>query len=507
VELDGRLNAPELLRPRLEVLKSGLQCLENGDAEGIGTVRRMGKVFLNWAIGEKLEEVERASFRLVRVKDPGLLEAGQALKAILEEVVSKLRPSGPERWMVLVVEDNPDDVALLELALASADRTVHIVSTGAEAEEILSKEEVSLLVLDLVLPDMDGRTLLSHIRVLDRYKDLTVLVVSGKGDPEVKAECLALGANAFFDKPVNPTSIGAAASSSLHREAQRRVNEQTDPLTHLLKRNALRELWNRWKFPEPSSVGIIGLDRFGELEARFDHEIADGILASVGTLLRETVPRGSVSARWEESEFLVLFPGLDRDSATGLLERVLASVRALEHKDPMGETFRVTASGGVVEIGTGTLFDDAVEAAYSLLEEAMEAGGNTLAKDASPPKTVTILVAEDDPLSAGILLHRLEKEGFNVLHYPDGAQALEGALSNQISMAILDVKMPEMDGFELLERLRKVPNYYGIPIMMLTSMGREEDIARGFQLGADDYMVKPFSPVEVLARVRRLLSR
>ena len=74
-------------------------------------------------------------------------------------------------------------------------------------------------------------------------------------------------------------------------------------------------------------------------------------------------------------------------------------------------------------------------------------------------------------------------------------------------MAILDVKMPEMDGFELLDRLRKVPNYYEIPIMMLTSMGREEDIARGFELGADDYMVKPFSPVEVLARVRRLLSR
>ena len=65
-------------------------------------------------------------------------------------------------------------------------------------------------------------------------------------------------------------------------------------------------------------------------------------------------------------------------------------------------------------------------------------------------------------------------------------------------MAILDVKMPGMDGFELLERLRKVPAYYELPIMMLTSMGREEDIARGFDLGADDYMVKPFSPVEVL---------
>ena len=137
----------------------------------------------------------------------------------------------------------------------------------------------------------------------------------------------------------------------------------------------------------------------------------------------------------------------------------------------------------------------------------MGSGGNTLAETATAGESPTILVAEDDPLSAGILIHRLEKEGFEVLHYPDGAEALEGAVSNQISMAILDVKMPGMDGFELLERLRKVPSYYDLPIMMLTSMGREEDISRGFELGADDYMVKPFSPVEVLARVRRLLSR
>lgn len=150
--------------------------------------------------------------------------------------------------------------------------------------------------------------------------------------------------------------------------------------------------------------------------------------------------------------------------------------------------------------------DDAVEEARALLEEAMEAGENTLAEKVGPEEAVTILVAEDDPLSAEVLLHQLKKEGFQVLHYPDGAQALEGALSNRIALAILDVKMPGMDGFELLESLRKVPAYFDVPIMMLTSMGREEDIARGFELGADDYMVKPFSPVEVLARVRRLLS-
>ena len=137
----------------------------------------------------------------------------------------------------------------------------------------------------------------------------------------------------------------------------------------------------------------------------------------------------------------------------------------------------------------------------------MSGGGKALPGKAGPEEALTILVAEDDPISAGILLHYLEAEGFNVLHYPDGAQALEGALSNRIALAVLDVQMPGMDGFELLERLRSDPAFQELPIMMLTSLSKEKDIAKGFELGADDYVVKPFSPIEVLARIRKLLTR
>ena len=112
--------------------------------------------------------------------------------------------------------------------------------------------------------------------------------------------------------------------------------------------------------------------------------MADGVLASVGALLREMTPKGCVAARWEESDFLVLCPGLGRADATGLLQLIFGEIRDLEHKDPKGETFRVTASGGVVEISSGSSFDDAVEDGYSLLKEALTSGGNTLAETAGP---------------------------------------------------------------------------------------------------------------------------
>ena len=118
-----------------------------------------------------------------------------------------------------------------------------------------------------------------------------------------------------------------------------------------------------------------------------------------------------------------------------------------------------------------------------------------------------ILVAEDDEISATLLLHRLEKDGLDVLRFENGKEAYDHALEEIPDLVILDVKMPGMGGFEVLERLRRVPSYSSVPIILLTSMGSEADVVRGFQLGADDYILKPFSPLELSARVWNLLRR
>jgi diguanylate cyclase (GGDEF)-like protein len=491
----------------LEVLKSGLERLRAGDEEGGGTVRRMGQAFLTWAIAEGLEPVEAAAFSVVRAEKGELLQAARELGQLIEQVVDRLRPDESEHLTILVAEDNPDDLLLMEVALHAPGRSFQTCPSGEEALSFLDRQDVALLVLDIMLPDMDGRALLAQVREMERYQKLPILVVSGKEGAEVEAECHALGATAFFRKPLDPSAIGAAASGALHREAQRRIGVRSDPLTHLLNRKALTDLWERWTFPRPSSVGVIGIDRFRDLEERFNYEVADGVLAAVGRLLRKSIPRGSVGSRWEEAEFLVLFPGWGLDRTRGHLEEILDRVRELEHRDPRGETFRLTASAGVAEVGSEANLESAVAEARGRLEEAKREGGDALGDAPEAEAAQRILVAEDDPLSAAILIDRLEREGFELHHYPDGAQALEGALSEPVDLAVLDVKMPEMDGFELLERLRKVPRYFNLPIIMLTSMGRDEDIARGFELGADDYMVKPFSPTEVLARIRRLLER
>ena len=118
--------------------------------------------------------------------------------------------------------------------------------------------------------------------------------------------------------------------------------------------------------------------------------------------------------------------------------------------------------------------------------------------------TASILIAEDDDDIRSLLRLYLEGEGYRVLEAPDGAAALRLAREESPDMAVLDVMMPEMNGFELTQALRK---YSDIPILILSAKSQDNDKILGLNLGADDYIAKPFNPVEIVARVKAQLRR
>ena len=116
----------------------------------------------------------------------------------------------------------------------------------------------------------------------------------------------------------------------------------------------------------------------------------------------------------------------------------------------------------------------------------------------------TILVIDDDQRMRRLLRLNLEKEDYRVVTAEDGPAGLEMAELDPPDLILLDVMMPEMDGFTVLQRLRE---FSEVPVVMLTAKGEEQDKVRGLDLGADDYLTKPFGPAELLARVRANLRR
>ncbi|NIQ96787.1 MAG: response regulator transcription factor, partial [Desulfuromonadales bacterium] len=120
------------------------------------------------------------------------------------------------------------------------------------------------------------------------------------------------------------------------------------------------------------------------------------------------------------------------------------------------------------------------------------------------PDEKLVLVVDDESRMVRFVRMNLELEGYQVAEASNGMEALEKVRDELPDLVVLDVMMPEMDGFETLEHLREIST---VPVIMLTVKGDEEDRIRGLELGADDYVTKPFSPRELASRIRAVLRR
>jgi len=118
-----------------------------------------------------------------------------------------------------------------------------------------------------------------------------------------------------------------------------------------------------------------------------------------------------------------------------------------------------------------------------------------------------ILVVDDEPDALEILGFKLKEAGYTPLFAKDGARAITAARDERPALIVLDLMLPEVDGLEVCKILRRDPTTATIPILMLTARAAEMDRVIGLELGADDYVTKPFSPRELVLRIKKLLAR
>lgn len=362
-----RLSLPE----KVKTIRSLLNEFRAGNAEAEANLRLLahslhgsGTTFGYPRISSAAKQVEHASSNAI------LHELAYLVRVLLEasrEQSSRESASSSPHIHILIIEDDADISNLMKVLLSqkSEHYRATVAANAAEATVALKQQSYALIVLDLVLPDADGRVLLREVRAT-YAASVPVFVLSGIDRQSIKDECLALGAQRYFNKPFNPETI---------------VN-QID-----------------------AELSVPGAP-------------ADPSLPSTGQNAKKT-----------------------------------------------------TASSPAGKV----------------------AGGR-------------ILVAEDDELLAGIIKHRLARDRFEVVHVTSGADAMQAVKQGGWSLIILDVKMPVHDGFEVLARVRSLPVNKGVPVIMLTAMGSEKDVVRGYDMGATDYIVKPFSPPELLARVKSLIK-
>lgn len=122
------------------------------------------------------------------------------------------------------------------------------------------------------------------------------------------------------------------------------------------------------------------------------------------------------------------------------------------------------------------------------------------------PSSVRVLVADDDADIRDLVEFKLTQAGFAVQAVPDGLSAWEAFCADPPQLAVLDVMMPGLSGIDVLRKIRE-SDHAGVPVLLLSAKSRDSDVDTGFAVGADDYVIKPFSPRELLHRVNGMLAR
>jgi diguanylate cyclase (GGDEF)-like protein len=480
-------------------------------ADADATVRRIARSLLEGGALDGRPELIRAGTAVVAAEATALAGAVGDLTALLGRAVQGQASRTTD--VILVIEDDLVFAKSLETSLAGAGRRIIVAETAQAGREVLRREQVGLLVLDLILPDGDGRNILLELRSDPQTAGLPVFVVSARLGTRTKSECFALGADAYFEKPLDLTTFSVAVSARLERHFDASQLARRDPVTGLPNRAAFLEASARLRDaapPEtPFALAVLDLDHFRWIEETWGRQFSDNVLRRSGVRLAMVLRQASVFARWDGAEFIALFSGRSAAETGVAVDQSLTVLRRVDFRPGEAGPLTVTFSAGVVDVGHGQSMEDAIALADRLRYVAKASGRNRVVagETAEAIPSRRILLAEDDPAMVRLITKHLRREGFEVIAFPDGASALANAPGSGAALVISDIEMPNLDGLGLLKGLRAHPEFRHIPVMMLTAMGDENYIVRAFELGADDYVLKPFSMREVTARVRRLLRR
>lgn len=412
-----------------------------------------------------------------------------ALLGVLDTVIASPQPK-----QVLVVDDDPLIARLLEVKLAGADRRVIATNRLEIARQMLKTDPIDLVVLDLFLPDGDGRTLLSEIRSNPATASLPVFVITAGAPEAYRAQCDALGADLVIVKPFNPDALAHALSLALRTATHDGIEARS-------------ALVGRYRMLASSQTGLAVGAVIPETHGpggRSPDDRDEGVTPLVEWAIREALGRRGAVARWSSGELAVVAEDTP-EVLVKLLDRVRLRLRTRAH--PVVESAIVSFSGAVVhEIGERQLADVYSQTRH-LAEQVNRAGGDRVIVATDRSDLSRVLLAEDDAYIAALVRHRLEQCGYQVHHVMDGLEAVAAADREAYRFIVLDVMMPGLDGFEVLTRIRRSALAAETPVVMLTSVDTEREVVRGFELGADDYILKPFSPLELTARLDRFGRR
>ena len=338
-------------------------------------------------------------------------------------------------------------------------------------------ERPDLILLDVDLPGLDGMAVCRQLKLNPALAATPVIFCTARTGLMDRMAGLTLGADDYITKPFVPAELLIRIRLLLVREAREFATTATvaGVLTYDLFTANAREALARG----PASLVLF---RVGKTE-----------LDRLTERLSGDLRRRDALGRYGTTHLMLLTPGLSADAARAMTQGILDGIQPAIADVSLGVAESAAAPPG----GSAAT----LEALMGQADLALAA--DRIAKSGSQRMGTAILLAEDDPDVLHILDARLKAAGYRTILTLDGQQTLDALEKETPAAIVLDLMMPKVTGFDLLMHLRGRASRPRT--IVVSARGRDEDVARAFQLGADDYLTKPFNPEELVARLARLL--
>ena len=444
---------------------------------------------------------------------------------------------------ILVVDDEDWNLMLVEAILEDYDYRVLMAKSGAEALEMVAEELPDAILLDIMMPEMDGFEVCRRLKTSRRTFFVPIVMLTALSDRESKIRGLDAGADEFLNKPINRIELTTRLRSLLRIGSLRHQLDSADSIMvsmvaalegkqartrdHSLRVAALAAAAGR-------RLGLQGAELEGVVWGALLHDIGkigvpdDVLEQSAGERSPDAMrfykfhplyserllePLGSLAAarsivrhHHERLDGSGYPDGLKGDAFTRSIE-VVAVANEYDLHRMAGRTAEQRAEELRTDARFGKFRPEVVEA---LLEAAAEQPSTPpdfadLLPVPSIPAHGHLFIADDSESNREIYREHLSEVGYEVETFPDGAALLAAVQKREADLLLVDVRMPELGGEDVCRRLKTDPRYEALPIILVTAHEDATGKERALASGADDLLTLPLDRQELLARVRSLL--
>lgn len=438
------------------------------------------------------------------------------------------RPS-PERTgeaqpSILILDDDVSLLMILKEELQAAGWSVIATTSPHKAIEYFHDVSPDCLILDLHIPDTDGFEIIEILSEKLKKQYIPTTIISQDCTRTTKLKAYRLGIDDVICKPIDIEELLARLQRQIN--GKRRLDRLlfVDELTGAYNRKYMNEalgklLSESCRTGVGFSLALLDLDHFKSINDTYGHLIGDQVLSHFTLFMKEQLRMGDLFIRYGGEEFVAVFPQTDIEEAKRLLSLWIEQFAEVKFHVPTGD-FSCTFSAGVVYVDQFTTsIHRWLEKADQALYRAKSLGRRRVATEedlvTGPTKRkLRVCVVDDDPLMRMMLTDLLSQSfddrlEFELSLYQDGLTFVDELPQNVTSpyLVLLDGLLPGMDGLEVLEHIQQLPHAEQFTVIMLTGRTAEQDIVKALQLGADDYVTKPFRLKELEARIRRFIRR